>query len=118
MDTSMRMLKIYVSNTDKLMGKSVYEGLAYEAKNFGLAGVTVYRGIMGYGKSSQMHSEKFWEISDKIPVVLEFVDVPEKIEGFLALIRPLVEKLPKGCLISTQDVDVVLQKQGIIAGGL
>ena len=109
----MKMLKIYVSNTDKLMGKSVYEGLAYEAKNFGLAGVTVYKGVMGSGKSSEMHSEKFWEISEKIPVILEFVDVAEKIDGFILLIKPLIDKLPKGCLMVTQQVDVVLQKQGV-----
>lgn len=112
MDVNMKMLKIYVSNTDKLMGKSVFEGLAYQAKSFGLAGVTVYKGIMGYGKSSEMHSEKFWEISDKIPVVLEFVDSEQKITAFVALITPLIEKLPKGCLMFTQDVNLLLQKQG------
>lgn len=108
-----KILKIYMSNTDKIKHSSVYEALAFGAKRYGLSGVTVYKGVMGYGTSSQLHSDKFWELTEKIPMVVEIVDEVEKIEGFLKKILPWIKELPKGCLITCQDTEILLTKQGI-----
>lgn len=107
-----KILKFFVSNTDVVKHDSVYETITLAAKHYGLAGATVYKGIMGFGSSSMLHPNKFWEINQKIPVVVEIIDEEKQIRGFLDSILPWIEKLPKGCLITMQDVEVVLQKKG------
>lgn len=107
-----KILRIYVSSTDVVKHTSVYETIAFEAKKYGLAGATVFKGIMGYGTSSNLHSDKFWEINYKVPVVVEIIDEEEKINHFLNIILPWLKLLPKGCLVTCQDTLVVLMKNG------
>jgi PII-like signaling protein len=109
-----KVLKFYVSNTDVVKHQSVYESIAFAAKRYGMSGVTIYKGIMGYGSSSVLHSDKFWEFNQKIPLVVEIVDDEQKIRDFLDKIMPWIEMLPKGCLVTVQDVEVILQKKGKI----
>lgn len=108
-----KILKFYVSSTDVVNHESVYETIAFSARRYGLAGATVYKGVMGYGSSSSLHSDKFWELNNKVPVIVEFVDEEDKINGFLAEILPFINSLPKGCLITKEDIYIVLKKQGI-----
>lgn len=105
-------VRFYVSSTDKEGTLPVYESITLAAKRMGVAGCTVYRGIMGYGASSELRSDKFWELTEKLPVVVEIVDEEEKIEPLLQAIQPRLEALPKGCLITKERVDVLLVKQG------
>lgn len=107
-----KMLRIYASSTDRVKHTSLHETLAFAARRYGMAGVTVYKGMMGYGASSEIFSNKFWELSDKVPVVIELIDEVEKIEHFFQRIRPWLEQLPKGCLAVTTDVEVLLQQRG------
>ena len=67
---------------------------------------------MGYGASSDLHSDKFWELTEKIPVIIEIIDEASKINGFLEKILPWLKLLPKGCLITCQDTEIILTKQG------
>lgn len=114
METSgtLKLLKIYVSNTDKVEHAPLYEAVAFEAKRQEMAGVTVFKGIMGYGASSKLHSNKSWELVEKVPIVIEIADTAEKIEKFTEWLIPWIKVLPKGCLIVSQTVDVHLLKQG------
>ncbi len=105
-------LRIYISNTDKFRHTLLSETLVYAAKRYGLAGATVIRGSMGFGSSSVVHSSKFWEITEKLPLVVEMVDETTKIEQFLNIIRPWFDKIPTGCLITTEKVHIVLFKKG------
>lgn len=107
-----KILKFYLSNTDVIKHDSLYETIATSAKHYGLAGATVYKGIMGYGQSSRLRSNKFWELNEKVPVIVEIIDEEDKLQNFLTNILPWIEKLPKGCLVTMQDVDIVLQKKG------
>lgn len=107
-----KILKFYLSNTDVIKHDSLYETIANSAKHYGLAGTTVYKGIMGYGQSSRLHSNKFWELNEKVPVIIEIIDEEDKLQNFLSNILPWIEKLPKGCLVTMQDIDIVLQKKG------
>src|SRR5574344_2423348 len=107
-----KTLKFYLSNTETVKHNSAYESIAIAAQHYGLNGATIYKGIMGYGKSSRLHSNKFWELNEKVPVIIEIVDEENKLRSFLDNILPLIEKLPKGCLITMQDVEIVLQKKG------
>ncbi|MCL4484172.1 MAG: DUF190 domain-containing protein [Bacteroidetes bacterium] len=75
--TEARMLRIYVSSTDKFKHGLLYETLVFAAKRYGLSGATVLKGAMGFGSSSIVRSVRFWEITEKLPVVIEIVDEAE-----------------------------------------
>jgi len=106
-------LRIYISNTDKFRHSLLSETLVFAARRYGLAGATVIRGSMGYGSSTVVHTTKFWEITDKLPVVVELVDEAPKIDRFLKGIRPWFDKIPTGCMITAEKVEIVLFKQGV-----
>ena len=105
-----KLLRIYISNTDKFKHNLMYEMVVYAAKRYGLAGATVLKGTMGYGSSSVVHNIKFWEITEKLPVVIEIVDETEKIEKFTAKILPWFENSRHGCMITVEKVSIVLHK--------
>lgn len=107
-----KMLRIYLSSTDKFRHTPVYEMVVYAAKRYGLAGATVLKGYMGFGSSSSISSAKFWEITEKLPMVVEIIDEPEKIDWFIETIRPFFDKLKNGCVIATERSNVVLFKTG------
>lgn len=107
-----KTLKIYISSTDKFKNEPLYETLVFAAKRYNLSGATVLRGTMGYGKSSGISNVRFWEFTEKIPVVVEIVDTAEKIELFLKVIKPYFEKVTSGCLITLSDTQIILSKAG------
>ncbi len=111
-DNNKKLLKVYMSSTDKYEHEPLYEVLARKAKACGVAGVTVSRGIMGYGTSSELISPSFWEITEKVAVVLEAIDTASMIETYKEAILPIAQAQPKGCLITEQPVDVVMCKKG------
>lgn len=107
-----KLLRIFISNTDKFKHNLLYEMVVFAAKRYGLSGATVLKGVMGYGSSSVIRSIKFWEITEKLPVVIEIVDESEKIEKFTEKILPWFEKLRYGCMITLEKANIVLYKQG------
>lgn len=107
-----KKLRIYVSNTDMYKHEPLYQFLARTARELGMAGATIYKGVMGYGTSSDLVPPSFWEFAEKVPVTVEVIDSEEPIHDYLATISPLLEEQPKGCLITMQDVDVMYLKHG------
>jgi hypothetical protein len=107
-----KLLRIFISSTDKFKHAPLYEVVVFAAKRYGLAGATVLKGFMGYGSSSMVHSQKLWDITEKLPVVIEIVDEASKIEGFVETILPYFEKIPKGGLITMENTTIVLHKSG------
>lgn len=80
------LLRIFIGESDKYAGKPLYEWLVETAREEGLAGATVLRGIMGYGGRSRIHTSKILRLSEDLPIVVELVDTQEKLENFLELI--------------------------------
>ena len=107
-----KLLRIFISNTDKFKHAPLYEVVVFAAKRYGLAGATVLKGIIGYGGGSAINSTKFWEITEKLPVVVEILDESEKIEQFTKTILPYFEKLKNGCMITVEKANIVLYKKG------
>jgi uncharacterized protein len=107
-----KRLRIYVSNTDLYKHEPLYQFLARTARELGMSGATIYKGVMGYGTSSDLVPPSFWEFAEKVPVTLEIVDTADKIKDFLATTEPLLSELPKGCLITEEDVNIVFIKHG------
>jgi len=86
--------------------------LFFKAKEYGLAGATVFKGILGFGASSVIYSYRFWEVSEKLPVVVEIIDHEDKILSFYELIRPVLETIRYGCLVTTEKTDILMYKSG------
>ena len=107
-----KMLRIFISSTDKFRHRPLYEVIVFAAKRYGLAGATVLKGCMGYGASSMVYSQKLWEISEKMPVIIELIDEASRIEGFVETLLPYFEKVPKGGLMTIENVSIVLHKSG------
>lgn len=86
------LLRIFIGEADKYKGKPLYEWLVLQAKEQGLAGATVLRGMMGYGANSrEIHTFKITRLSEDLPVVVEIVDIKEKLEAFLEIVDECVQ---------------------------
>ena len=79
----MRLLRVYVSESHRVEGRPAYERLVHEARRRGLLGATVTRGVLGYGGDSLIHAAKILRLSEELPLVVEILDVPERIDAFL-----------------------------------
>ena len=86
------LLRVFIGEDDKHDGKPLYEWLVLKARERGLAGATVLRGIMGFGAHSRVHTFKIERLSLDLPIVVEIVDTRPKLEAFLAEIDPLIHE--------------------------
>jgi uncharacterized protein len=108
-----KLMRIFVSSTDKFRHSPLYEVIVYAAKRYGMAGATVLKGVMGYGASSSISSIKFFELSEKLPMVIEIIDDAEKIDQFTKILLPYLEKVRYGCLVTVETSHVTLFKKGL-----
>jgi len=84
------LLRIFVGEDDKANGQPLYEAIVMKARETGLAGATVLRGPMGYGRSSHLHTTKILRLSQDLPVVVEIVDQEDKLRHFLDAVEPML----------------------------
>ena len=87
-----QLLRIFIGESDKYEGKPLYEWLVIKAKEYGLAGATVLRGLMGFGANSRIHTSKILRLSFDLPIVVEIVDTPDKIKEFLSIVETVVKE--------------------------
>jgi len=85
-----KLLRIFIGENDKFEGRPLYEWIVHKARERGLAGATVLRGLEGFGAHSRLHTAKILRLSNDLPIVVEIVDSEEKIESFLPLIDDAV----------------------------
>lgn len=81
-----KLLRIFIGESDQYEGRPLFEWIVRTARERGLAGATVLRGLEGFGAHSRLHTAKVLRLSSDLPIVVEIVDTPEKIEAFLPLI--------------------------------
>jgi uncharacterized protein len=98
-----QMMRIYVSEEDRWKDKPLHEALVAAMRANDIAGVTVYRGILGYGAHRRMHKEKALHGSHHGSVMLSAIDTAEKLRAFL----PLVEQMVGEGLVAFSDVDII-----------
>jgi uncharacterized protein len=108
-----KLMRIFVSSTDKFRHSPLYEVIVYAAKRYGMAGATVLKGVMGYGASSSVSSMKFFELSEKLPMIIEIVDEAEKIDKFTEILLTYLDKVRYGCLVTVEKSNVTLYKKGV-----
>ncbi|HEY1790463.1 MAG TPA: DUF190 domain-containing protein [Verrucomicrobiae bacterium] len=97
------LLRIFLGETERWHHQPLYEALVFKAREMHLAGATVLRGPMGYGKTSHMHTAKILRLSFDLPLVIEIVDSEEKINGFL----PTVDEMMTSGLVTLEKVRVI-----------
>ena len=97
------LLRIIIGESDRWQHKPLYEAIVLKAREMSLAGATVLRGSMGFGKSSHLHTTKILQLSMDLPLVIEIVDAEEKINAFL----PVVDEMMKGGLVTLEKVRVI-----------
>jgi len=107
-----KLLRIFVGESDKHDGRPLYEWVVQKAREQGLAGATVLRGLEGFGAHSRVHTAKVLRLANDLPIVIEIVDTEEKIEAFLPLIDDAIEE----GLATIERVEVRFYRSGRSAG--
>ncbi len=102
------LLRIFIGESDRWEHKPLYEAIVLKARELHLAGATVLRGPMGFGKSSRLHTAKILRLSMDLPLVIEIVDSEDKIQGFL----PVLDKMMGGGLLTLEKVRVINYRAG------
>jgi hypothetical protein len=103
-----KLLRIFIGESDKHDGLSLFEWIVRKAREEGLAGATVLRGLEGFGAHSRLHTAKILRLSSDLPIVVEIVDTAEKIEAFL----PLVDAVIGEGLATVEKVEVRFYRSG------
>ena len=102
------MLRVFIGETNRYHGKVLYEAIVLKARELGLAGATVIRGIMGFGADSRLHTAKLLELSNNLPVIIEIVDEEEN----LRKIMPFLDEAVQDGLVTLEKASIVLYRSG------
>ncbi len=103
-----KLLRIFIGENDRHEGLPLYEWIVRRARENGLAGATVLRGLEGYGAHSRLHKSKILRLSSDLPLVVEIVDTEEKIQSFL----PLIDDAVGEGLATVERVEVHFYRSG------
>ena len=102
------LLRIYIGEQDKWHHTPLYEAIVLKARESGLAGATVFRGPMGFGAQSRLHTAKVLRLSEDLPVLIEIVDRTERIQAFL----PELEQLLGDALVTLEKIQMIQYRSG------
>jgi uncharacterized protein len=108
-----QLLRIFIGESDKWEGKPLYEALIFKAREMGLAGATMLRGLMGYGAASRVHTAKILRLSEDLPVIVEIVDSPERIASFL----PTIDEMVQEGLVTLERAQIILYRHNTDTAG-
>ncbi len=100
------LMRIHIGESDRWHGKPLYEAIVELFRREGFSGVTVLRGVGGYGSGSRYHTEKILRLSQDLPMVIEVVEYAERIEQIL----PRLDEMVGGGLITLEKVRVILYR--------
>jgi uncharacterized protein len=101
--TEAALLRLFIGESDEYEGRPLHEAIVLKAREMGLAGATVLRGPMGFGRSSRLHTSKILRLSEDLPLIIEIVDTRDKVDSFIAA----AETMLGSCLVTLEKVQVV-----------
>ena len=87
-----QMVRVYLGEKERLEGKPLYEGIVEKIENLGAAGVTVFRGIEGFGAAKHIHKTKPLQYSGDLPILIEIVDKEDRINEILSAVEPMIRR--------------------------
>ena len=105
-----QLLRVFVGETDRYHGRPLHEAIVQQAHDMGMAGATVLHGVMGFGAHSRMHTARVLRLSEDLPLVIEIVDKPERIEAFLPVLDAMVDE----GLVTLENVKVIAYRHGVV----
>jgi uncharacterized protein len=105
--TEGKLLRVFIGEADRWHGRPLYEAIVEEARRSGLAGATVWKGALGFGAHSRMHTAKILRLSEDLPVVIEIVDAAEKIESF---VRERLDDMVQEGLVTVERAEVIMYR--------
>lgn len=103
LEMNAKLVTIFVNSTDQWRGGALYSAIVQMCQQRGIAGATVIRCVEGYGASHQLHTSRLLELSENLPVRIEVIDLPERIEPFLLEL----EKMIGEGLVTVSDVHIM-----------
>lgn len=98
-----RLLRIFVGESDTWHGKPLYQAIVERVREQGLAGATVVRGIEGFGADSRLHTSRILRLSEDLPIVIEIVDTPDRIEAVL----PTLDEMVTEGMVTLERVQII-----------
>jgi hypothetical protein len=101
-----QLLRIFIGEADRWRGRPLYEALVKLAREQGMAGATVVKGMLGFGCKSHLHSAKILRLSEDLPIVVEMVDSEEKIAAFL----PFLDEMVKEGMVTLEKASVLMYR--------
>jgi PII-like signaling protein len=101
-----KLLRIFIGENDKWEGRPLHEAIVQLARREGLAGATAFKGFLGFGCKSHMHTAKILRMSEDLPILIEIVDSEEKIQAFL----PQLDRMVREGLVTLEKVQVILYR--------
>jgi hypothetical protein len=100
------IMRIFVGERDKVQGKPLYEAIVELLRSRHYAGATVLRGIVGFGASSRLHTDRFVELATDLPIVIECVETRERIDAVL----PEIDAMMGGGVVTLERVEVLVHR--------
>jgi PII-like signaling protein len=101
------LLRVFVGESDKIGHLPLFEAIVREARDAGLAGATVLKGVLGYGATARIRTTKILDISADLSMVVEIVDEEGKIEAFQATLSGLMDRANSGGLVTLENIRVI-----------
>ncbi|HET7044880.1 MAG TPA: DUF190 domain-containing protein [Gaiellaceae bacterium] len=98
-----KLLRIFVGESDRHEGKPLYRAIVERVRAEGLAGATVLRGIEGFGADSRVHTSRILRLSEDLPIVIEIVDTPERIDAIL----PVLDEMVGEGMVTVERVQII-----------
>jgi PII-like signaling protein len=108
------LMRIHIGESDKYRGRPLYQELVELLRKRQYAGATVFRGIMGFGASSKVHTDRFLELSTDLPIVIECVETQERIDDVL----PEIDEMIGGGLITLEKAKVIVYRGAAARGAV
>lgn len=102
-----KLLRVFVGESDKSRSRPLFEAIVEKARELGLAGSTVLRGIEGFGANSRIHTAKVLRLSEDLPIVIEIVDTDEKIKQALPVFEEMIDESNCGVLMTMERAEIV-----------
>jgi PII-like signaling protein len=108
-----KLLRVFIGELDKVGHKPLYEVLVLKAREIGMAGATVLRGVQSFGAASRIiHSAKILRLSEDLPIIVELVDTEEKIDNFVKIVGDLFEQSGCGGMMTEERAHIIHYAHG------
>jgi len=105
-----KLVRIFIGEADHIGGRPLFQAIVRTAREMGLGGATVLRGVEGFGADSVVHTARLLRMSEDLPIVIEVVELPERIAPFVARVEEMLDEANCGGLITLERAEIIRYK--------